>query len=136
MAWRPPEYQAMVEDDGYETVKALIGCRRAYHVGEVHGESDLSSDAGTGDVPAAQDAEREAQAGAHGALAAKQNLKLTSAEIAVNVVAAVDFRAERQARAEVVQNREATGKDVAARRCDAHHDDARPRLYRWPLDSD
>jgi hypothetical protein len=82
---------------------------------EIHGESKLGADAGTGYIFASEYAEVKSEAIANFALATDKNLELASAEIAIGGEPSVNLGAEGEPRREVVEKRETPGVDVAAR---------------------
>src|SRR5271165_7658417 len=94
---------------------------RSQYRGKIYGKADLSADAGAGLIPAAEDREGDTQAVAKLIRPAAEALQLISAQSARVGHPAVGFGAKRQARAEVVQQREASRVHMAPRSLNPHY---------------
>src|SRR5690349_3150178 len=88
---------------------------RAPDIREIHGEADLASDAGTGDVLPSQHSEVEGHAVSKLNLAADHRLELAPGQVGIGTVSTEEFSPEREPGGEVVENRHATGNHVATR---------------------
>ena len=85
------------------------------NVREIHRETDLPAEAGARNVFAPEEAETEAQPIAQSVLASSHGLKLGSPQISVPGISAINLRSEGKRRAEIMQQGEAAGENMAAR---------------------